>query len=194
MAAIGAIVGCSGSQSGLLRYPLGSTHTGADVSPAHDPASSQPVAGPTVDAATATEDWDLSQERAFIENLLCQRFNFLLVFYSLVVAGAFTTTSQRNFNIALTVGALVTSLFALPIARAQHKLDLILRRLGELHPSHPARMTDVWASDLSMVPVIIRPIVRYSRRDVIGYWIPLLCALSLWVGALLAWAGVFSNG
>ena len=113
----------------------------------------------------SAEVWDLSQERAFIENLLCQRFNFLLVFYSLVVAGAFTANSQRNFNIVLTIGAIVSSMFALPIARAHHKLELILRHLGT---RHPARMTDVWASDLSLVPTVMRPFVRYSRRDVNG--------------------------
>ena len=32
-------------------------------------------------------NWDMSQERAFLENLLSQRFNFFLVFFSLVVAG-----------------------------------------------------------------------------------------------------------
>jgi hypothetical protein len=138
--------------------------------------------------------WDLSQERAFIENLLCQRFNFLLVFYSLVVAGAFSTNSQSNFTIALTIGAIVCSLFALPIARAQHKLDLILRHLATQQPKHPAILTDTWASDLSRVPVIMRPIVRRGRRDVIGYWIPLLCAVSLWTGAILAWAGILGHG
>jgi hypothetical protein len=151
------------------------------------------VAGSMAPRTVVSEAWDLSQERAFIENLLCQRFNFLLVFYSLVVAGAFTTGSQRNFNIVLTVGAIISSLFALPIARAQHKLDLILRHLAILEPTHPARMTDLWASDLSLVPVVLRPIVRLGRRDVIGYWIPLLCTTSLWVGAVLGWAGLFTR-
>jgi len=165
---------------------------------ANDPKHSEPTdlgedVGNVTQATAALETWDLSQERAFIENLLCQRFNFLLVFYSLVVAGAFTTSSQRNFNIVLTAGAIISSLFALPIARAQHKLDLILRHLGTLHPTHPARMTDVWATDLNLVPAVMRPIVRHSRRDVIGYWIPLLCATSLWIGAVLAWAGIFTR-
>jgi hypothetical protein len=83
-------------------------------------------------AMAGLETWDLSQERALIENLLCQRFNFLLVFYSLIVAGAFTTSSQRNFNIVLTVGAIISSLFALPIARAQHKLDLNTSTSGDI--------------------------------------------------------------
>jgi hypothetical protein len=156
-------------------------------------AGSADLAASLASRTVVPERWGLSEERAFIENLLCQRFNFLLVFYSLVVAGAFTTGSQRNFNIALTAGAIICSLFALPIARAQHKLDLILRHLATQEPAHPARMTDVWALDLSLVPVVLRPIVRHSRRDVIGYWIPLLCALSLWVGAVLGWAGLFKR-
>ena len=32
--------------------------------------------------------WDMSQERAFIETLLNQRFNFFLAFFSLVIVGA----------------------------------------------------------------------------------------------------------
>ena len=137
--------------------------------------------------------WDLSQERAFIENLLCQRFNFLLVFYSLVVAGALTTDVPHYVGIILILGALICSLFALPIARAQHKLDLLLVHIGELHPTHPSRLTDVWASDLSRVPMLVRWSVRHSRRDVIGYWIPLICAVTLWIGAILAWTGVLAR-
>ena len=30
--------------------------------------------------------WTFEEERAFLENLVCQRFNFLLVFFGLVVA------------------------------------------------------------------------------------------------------------
>jgi hypothetical protein len=144
-------------------------------------------------STVAGDTWTLSQEREFIENLLCQRFNFLLLFYSLVLAGAFATTSDRNFSIVLTIGAIVCSMIVFPTARAQHKLDLIIRELGRRDPAHPARLTDVWSSDLTMVPRLMRPIVRRGRRDVIGYWIPIVCALSLWIAATLAWLGVFND-
>jgi hypothetical protein len=131
--------------------------------------------------------WSLSQEREFTENLLCQRFNFLLVFYSLVIAAAFTTSLQVNFSVVLTMGALICSLFTLPIARAQHKLDLILLHLGKEEQEHPTHRTDEWATDLTAVPKVLRPLVRKSRRRMIGYWIPVLCSVTLWLGALLSW-------
>jgi hypothetical protein len=95
------------------------------------------------------EKWDLSQERAFLEDILCQRFNFLLVFYSLVFAGAFTTQSQFNFNLALTIGAVVTSLFAAPIARVQQRLDCVLSEIKVRYPEHPATKTNGWPATLS---------------------------------------------
>jgi len=134
--------------------------------------------------------WDMSQERAFIENLLCQRFNFLLVFYSLVVAAAFTTTSQTNLNIVITVGALICLLLSLPIARSQHKLDLILEDIWRTQPEHPSKRSDDRADDLARVPCLMRLAARRSRRGIIGYWIPLFCWVSLCAGAVLAWFGV----
>lgn len=157
----------------------------------HDHGHVEPTASTTQDRAVAAQggsfSWDLSQERQFIENLLCERFNFLLLFYSIVITGAFATHSQTNFAIVLTLGALICSLFTLPIARAQHKLDLILKEIGKSEPPHPARRTDEWAVDLNAVPKLMRWAVRSSRRRMIGYWIPLLCLSSLWVGAVLSW-------
>lgn len=43
--------------------------------------------------------WDMSQERAFIENLLGQRFNFFLVFFSLTVAGSVNAKAQIHLQI-----------------------------------------------------------------------------------------------
>lgn len=87
------------------------------------------------------EHWTMSREREFIENILCQRFNFLLVFYSLVLAGAFTTKLQLNFNLVLTLGALVTSLLSITIARVRLRLDCILKVI-ENQQSHPTKITN----------------------------------------------------
>ncbi len=140
-------------------------------------------------ARELTDAWDMSQERAFIENLLCQRFNFLLVFYSLVVAGAFATNSQVNFNIALTLGAFICTLLSFPIARSQHKLDLILKHIWTTQGEHPSKKANDWACDLTGVPWLMRYMVRSSRRGMVGYWVPLFCWVSLWIGAILAWLG-----
>jgi hypothetical protein len=146
-----------------------------------------PTAGGQAVPSADPSSWGLSQEREFIESLLCQRFNFLLVFYSLVIMAAFTTRSQTNFSLALTLGALICSLFTLPIARAQHKLDLILKHIEQEQPEHPVRRTDDWAREPTSVPKPVRFLVHKSRRHMIGYWIPVLCSASLWVGAVLSW-------
>ncbi len=135
-------------------------------------------------------NWSWSQERVFLEEIICQRFNFLLVFYSLVVVGAFTTQSSLNFSLAFTLGALITSLIAVPIARVQRRLDCVLEEIESLYPDHPAVRTDKLVHEGSRLPPLFRRMARKSRREWIGYGIPTLCAASLCVGAGLAWFGV----
>ncbi|MCE7956431.1 MAG: hypothetical protein DYH06_00605 [Acidobacteria bacterium ACB2] len=121
--------------------------------------------------------WDMSQERAFIETLLNQRFNFLLVFFSLVLAGAVNAKVQLHFQLILTLGAIVTLLFSLVLARSQQKLDLILADLFT-DPTHPATIIDQRAGR------------QGSRRRLIGTWIPRVCTGILVLAAVLAWSDV----
>jgi hypothetical protein len=121
--------------------------------------------------------WDMSQERAFVENLLNQRFSFFLVVFSLVLSGAINAKVQLHLQIVLTLGATVTLLFASVLGRSQEKLDLILADLFS-DPSHPAAIIDKRAKK------------RGSRRRLIGIWIPRMCWAVLAVGAVLAWMGL----
>ena len=121
--------------------------------------------------------WDMSQERAFIENLLNQRFSFFLVVFSLVLAGGINSKAQLHLELVLTLGALVTTLFALVLARSQEKLDLILDDLTS-DSTHPAAVIDKRAKPGG------------SGRRLIGIWIPRLCCLVLIVGAAPAWCGL----
>lgn len=106
--------------------------------------------------------WDISEERAFIENLLSQRFNFFLVFFSLVIAGAMSAPSQLFFQTILTLGALICWLLALTVFRSQQKLDVLLSKIFE-DKSHPATE----ANDACLN--------KGSRRKIIGYIIPKIC-------------------
>ncbi len=118
--------------------------------------------------------WDMSQERLFIETLLNQRFNFFLVFFSLVLAGAVNAKHQIEFQLILTLGAFVTTMFALVLNRSQQKLDLIISDLMT-DPTHPVRIIDNLAGRSG------------GRRQLIGVWIPRFCATVLWVAAVAAW-------
>ena len=90
--------------------------------------------------------WDLSDEREFIENLLCQRFDFLLVFYSLVVAGAFSTDNALNFNLVFTAGAFICVLLAVSIMRTHNKLEMVLSWISNGAPNHASAQTDDWGT------------------------------------------------
>jgi disulfide bond formation protein DsbB len=121
--------------------------------------------------------WDMSQERAFTENLLNQRFSFFLVVFSLVLAGSINSKAQLHLQVVLTLGAIVTGLFASVLGRSQEKLDLILADLFS-DTTHPATVIDKRAKKGG------------SRRRLIGVWIPRICSAVLIVGAVLAWLGV----
>jgi hypothetical protein len=124
----------------------------------------------------ASPVWDMSQERVFIENLLSQRFSFFLVVFSIVMAGAINSKVQLHLQVVLTLGAVVTTLFAAVLGRSQEKLDLILADLFS-DPSHPAAIIDRRAKKGG------------SRRRLLGVWIPRFCCAVLILGAVLAWFG-----
>jgi hypothetical protein len=116
--------------------------------------------------------WDISQERAFIENLLVQRVNFLLVFFSIFIAGAVNARKDLILQTGvLTLGAIIAFLLAWAILRTQKKLDFILENLP---PSHPHRIID-------------NELPTGSYRHFVGYFIPCICfaAIALW--ALCGW-------
>lgn len=116
----------------------------------------------------------MSQERAFVENLLGQRFNFLLVFFSITVAGAVNARDSVLQAFVLTMGGVISLFLKLAIGRAQQKLDLILDLLFK-DENHPAALIDKMAEG------------RASQRRLIGYWIPSLCFAALAGSAALAW-------
>jgi hypothetical protein len=123
--------------------------------------------------------WDMSQERAFTENLLGQRFNFFLVFFSLVIAGSINAKSQLHFQVVLTIGAIICLLLARVLARTQKKLDLIIDDLIT-DPCHP-------------IAIIDRRCGPGSVRRTIGFHVPRLCCAVLVIGALLAWSGILKT-
>ena len=135
----------------------------------------------TPEPQPARDSWSMSDERAFMENLLCSRFNFFLVFFTLVIAAAVSTSNAGHFKIVLTLGTAISIPFALTIARAQRKLDIALDNHLFKTPGHPAKILNEECRGPSM-------------RKWIGYWIPLACCTALGVGAILAWAGCLAPG
>lgn len=118
------------------------------------------------------DQWDISKERAFIEGLVGQRFNFFLIFFSLVLNGFVNAKTHLQLVVVLTAGAIVCSMIAYTLALAQWKLNRILTKLPHQHPFHE----------------ISREVYDWSGRDWIGYIIPIACSIALVIGALLSYS------
>lgn len=128
----------------------------------------------------ASPRWDISQERAFLENLLGQRTSFLLIFFGLVIAGAVNARSLQVMQISILVfGCLVCFGLALAVGRSQKKLDIILDII-KLDPAHPVTVVDAIAGSSG------------SKRKIIGYVLPWACVIALAVASVISWTGGFS--
>lgn len=122
--------------------------------------------------------WDMSQEREFLENLLCQRFNFFLVVFSLVAAGAAGANTQRMLVSLLWIGFFVCLFLALTIYRNHVKLDWIHQKL------HKAKGHPIQIVGDAINPLGVKRLFRVTW--IIGWFIPLVACLALLAGAFAA--------
>ena len=128
-------------------------------------------------ATMPASDGTMSDERKFIENLVGQRFNFFIVFFSLIVGGVLSTKNQAIVEIILTVGALIGWMITYTLVVAHIKLERILLKLDRNHP--------YW---------IIQEEVGKTGRKWIGIWIPVFCSAILTMGMILSWCGFLPIG
>jgi hypothetical protein len=131
----------------------------------------------------ATNEWDMSQERAFIENLFCQRFNFFIVIFSLVIAGAASANTQPKLITLLWIGCYLCTLVALTLYRNWVKLNWVLRSL-HANAAHPLTLTARGIEKLSY-PIL------FGVNPIIGVVIPTSCSAILFAGAVLSSCGWF---
>lgn len=125
--------------------------------------------------------WNLSQERVHLENLFCQRFNFFIVLFSLVVAGAASANTQVKLAALLWIGFVLCALVALTIYRSYVKLMWILQSLHRI-PTHPIARAGVAVRHLGWRAL-------FGVNSIIGIIIPGICCTVLLVGAILASGG-----
>ena len=125
--------------------------------------------------------WDTSQERAFMETVFNQRFNFFLVFFSLVVAGAVNARSRAHLLIVLVAGSVIALFLAYSLLRAHLKLGSILEELY-LDATHPATIINKKHSKWLTV------------RWITGWLLPFGCTVALMSAALCAGLGVLAPG
>lgn len=131
------------------------------------------------DAQCSKGAWTFSDERQFAENLFCQRFNFLLVVYSLIIAGAASTSSALLFKIILSVGLVVTVLTSCTVWRSYAKVIVTLQILYRI-AEHPISVVH---RENQARHVLQR---SFAVNLVLGVLIPLFCSASLLLGVILA--------
>ena len=123
--------------------------------------------------------WDMSQERALLEQIAAQRFHFLLIFVSLILATSLGTDNLSNVPMLLSLGAFFSVLVTLAVARASRRLDAILAYLSE-DPSHP----------ISIINAKLGRTERGRRGYRILVWIPcfvlVLATAASWFGVRIA--------
>jgi len=126
--------------------------------------------------------WDLDQERTFIENLFCQRFNFFLLVFSLVIAGAAAANTHVKLIALLVIGFVLCGLLATTLWRNYIKLDWLHKQLHTIqgHPVHVVGQGIFPRKWTKLFPV----------GRIFGLVIPVLCCIILLVGALAASLGI----
>jgi len=127
-------------------------------------------------------DWDINQERMFVENLLAQRFNFFLIIFSLFLGGAASANSQLKLQLLLFCGLVLCLLTWATVYRIYVKVDITLRMCYE----HDDRF--------------LQEIARRTKQQgaagfiavnsLIGIWIPLICVVMMAITLILSITGV----
>ena len=118
-----------------------------------------------------SEEWTVSEEREFMENLFNQRMNFYIVVYSLVVTGVLMAEQPGEKQMVLGMGIFLCAVLVLSLYRGCHKMLLLLTYLHRTK-GHPVRLAGKLSSRFDW-PLSV-PINRIT-----GVWLPLGTTLFL---------------
>lgn len=118
-------------------------------------------------------DWTFYTERAFIENLFTNRFNFLIVIYSLFVTAFATIQGRDNKLIILILALIITTMMSITLIRVYEKLMINLKILHKLNEKH-------------VFPMISKEIINTKKlgnvNPILAVYIPLTFIISLILG------------
>ena len=134
---------------------------------------------PNIDVETRDKTspvWDMSQERLMTEQLVGQRFNFFLVFFAVLVAGAVNSKSQVHMQLLLSLGAVVSIVFTKALYRTSGRLNVILSLLKE-DPTHP-------------YTIVSKAIGGDGVRRTLWRSLPTICTMLVCIAAVASWANL----
>ena len=127
-------------------------------------------------------DWSYFSEREFVENLVCQRFNYFIIAFSLFITAAATVNKPISLGIILGLGIIVLLAIWLTIIHSYIWLDIVFKILHNLPQKN--HLFEV---------IRIEHLTRIRHTSVnkwIGIFIPLFCLLTLIAGFILVLTGV----
>lgn len=130
-------------------------------------------------------DWTFYREREFVEYILSQRFNYLVLLYSLFLTAFSMIEGTKNKIIILAIGLFVVSLMGITIYRVYVKLMINLEILDHLGDMHAFQFIRSKANK--------RKWDRLFRvNPIMGKWLPLFFSLSLLIALILVVSGTYT--
>lgn len=122
----------------------------------------------------------LDNERYHMENLINSRFNFLLLLVSAILILFVSTKNEIILTVIIIISTVIAILFSITIARAHAKfIELFNLTIDELNnkrfDQHPAKIVD----DLVNEKYKNTFFLGGSKKNLIGYWIPMIISFFL---------------
>lgn len=129
-------------------------------------------------------DWNFNHEREFLEDQFCQRSNFLLVAYGLVVTAAASTSDKSTRITVLILGCIITIILGRTLYRVYKQVDRILTILHQIS-EHPIK----FINESVLHPDKQFGYNSFNGNGLIGFILPAVCA-----GSLIVWLALAAGG
>jgi hypothetical protein len=128
----------------------------------------------------ARDTWDFYKEREFCEHLFNQRLNFLIIIYSLFLAGAVNADEPTLQMIVLLLGSVFTLILSLNLYRSYVKMIILLKILYCLEDFHVLPMIDKEVKGMGSRAL-------FGVNHLTGIVLPVICVTSLLFGFFIVY-------
>jgi hypothetical protein len=120
----------------------------------------------------------MSQERAFVESVCNQRFNFFIVFFAATIAGVASAKTRFHQTAILLTGTTVAVLMYFGLIRTYQRLWEIIDYIRE-DSTHPEKIITQRLRQRGRI-------LRFSARPIYSYIIPGVCLAVLLAALVLS--------
>jgi hypothetical protein len=128
--------------------------------------------------STTTPEWTFYNEREHTETTFHNRFNFLLLVYSLFVNAYFMSNNNIDRLTILIIGFIIVTLLSIGIFRAYTRFRILMDILHSLDERS--------ASNIALKKYKKKPIFKiFPINDIYGYIVPIVIVSSFVAGLVL---------